>query len=101
MTRGKASKRASAAIVAASQRWQEAAVHIRGQLRARGVRGELRPLNTFASGQRGKAAVRQLLTLVRHAHAGGLPAHVIASDLGALTAGIVADVYSERLDGVA
>lgn len=93
MLRGRPTNRTRAAIVAASRRWQEAAVHIRGDLRAYGVHGELRRLKDFASGHRGASAAKQLQALVQEAHDGGLPAHVIAQRLGTLTAGIVADVY--------
>lgn len=93
--------RAGTAIAVATRRWQEAALHIRTQLRERGVRGDLRPLDDYASGHRGTAAAKQLHTLVAEAHAGGLPAESLAASLETLTDGIVQAVYGPRIDSAA
>ena len=93
--------RAGAAIAVAKRRWQETALHIRTQLRERGVRGDLRLLDDYASGHRGTAAVKQLHTLVSEAHAGGLPAESLAASLDAMTVGIIGAVYGPRVDSAA
>lgn len=85
------------ALTVATRRWQEAALDIRTQLRERGVRGDLRPLDDYASGHRGTAAVKQLHTLVSEAHAGGLPADALAASLTAMTRGMVVAVYGGPL----
>lgn len=93
--------RTRSAVTAASRRWQEAAIHIRGELRANGIRGELRALDSYARGYRGTAAAKVLHALVKEAHDGRLPARVIAAELAHLTAGIVADVYGQAISPAA
>ena len=84
------------AVERASAMWQECAVHVRGELRAHGVRGELRRLDDYASGERGAAVARFLSDFTAYAKAHGMPAHRIAAHLGELTAGVVATVYGGK-----
>ena len=83
------------AVQRASAVWQECAVHVRGELRAHGVRGELRRLDDYASGQRGDGVARFLSDFAAYAKEHGMPAHRVAAHLGELTAGVVATVYAD------
>lgn len=83
------------AVERASAIWQECAVHVRGDLRSYGVRGSLRRLDDYASGQRGDGVARFLGDFAAYAKTHGMPAHRVAAHLGELTAGVVATVYSD------
>lgn len=92
-------RRERSAVARAAARWQECAVHVRGELRALGVRGELRRLDDYATGQRGAGVAHFLADFAQYAKAHGLPANRVAAHLGELTAHVVADVYTQ--DGAA
>lgn len=83
------------AVQRASALWQECAYHVRGELRAHGVRGELRRLDDYAAGQSGQSIARFLSDFAQYAKGHGMPAHRVAAHLGELTAGVVADVYTD------
>lgn len=93
----KASTTTRDAVRRASQAWQTCAVHVRGELRAHGVRGELRRLDDYASGQRGDGVARFLAEFAEYARQHGMPANRLAAHLGELTADVVTAVYAEPI----
>lgn len=54
--------------------WGQVALDGRSQLRASGVRGDLRPLDEQASGRRGRAVPRGVSRLAIELHEAGMPA---------------------------
>lgn len=89
MTRGTAVQRAA-------RRWQECALYVRGELRERGVHGELRRLDDYVSGARGGGIAAFLAEFASYCAEHGLPADRVAAHLGAMTADVVLDVYSRH-----
>lgn len=80
----------------AVQRFGAFALYVRGEMRARGVRGDLPQMDRYVSTARGSGYARFLHDFVEHVKAvsdGRVPADVIEQGLDDLTAGIVRDVY--------
>jgi hypothetical protein len=84
--------RRPSAIARAQQRWGEVALDGRRQLRAAGVRGDLRPLDEIASGSRGGSVPRGIAQLALDLRAAGMPAEQVAALLTDALTQIVADV---------
>ncbi len=81
------------ALLRACRVWQTEAAVIRGDLRARGVHGDLRTLDEIASGRRGTNAPTQLTKLALEMRNGGVPEAVTAARLANVAAQITALVY--------
>lgn len=79
-------------VAQVSRAWSECALHVRGQLRAYGVRGELRRLDDYTSGNRGAGMARFIAEFVAYCHEKGMPPDAIAQRLGTFTADAVAHV---------
>ena len=94
-------RRKQAAVEATSKHWAECAYWVRGELRAYGVKGELRLLKDYAAGDRGKAAEKQMRELAEIARVNGMPASKLAQRICSMASAIVADVYGEQLDQAA
>ncbi|MBY0490663.1 MAG: hypothetical protein K2R93_12545 [Gemmatimonadaceae bacterium] len=91
-----ATNRTQSTVARVSARWQECAVHVRGELRQYGVRGELRRLDDYARRDRGAGMARFLADFVAYCHEKGMSGERIAQHLGAFTAEAVADVTNNR-----
>lgn len=98
---GRATAPSAVQHASTSKHWAECAYWVRGELRAHGVKGELRLLKDYSCGDRGKAAEKQMRELAEIARENGMPAGKLAQRLGVMAAGIVADVYRETLDPAA
>lgn len=83
------------AVERATRRWRECALYVRGELRHRGVHGELRRLDDYASGARGTGMVTLLADFAAYCADHGMPADRVAARLGEMTANVVADVYTD------
>lgn len=92
VTAPKASERA---VVRASRAWRECAVHVRGELRALGVRGELRRVDDYASGARGVSTTRTLAEFVAFCRESGLSRETGAARLGDFVMTVVSEGYAE------
>ncbi len=79
----------------AVQRFGECALYVRGEIRACGGRGELRRLDDYVSGTRGRGFAAFLADFAGYCAEHGMPAERVAAHLGALTADVVADVYAD------
>lgn len=91
------SKHKKPAIDRAARRWfGSAAVSVRGTLRAQGVGGPMKLLDTYASGERGTAAPDQLATFVRFARDNGMSESDAQVALRQMVEGLTSDVYAER-----
>jgi hypothetical protein len=74
-------------------------VHVRGELRAHGVHGELRRLDDYASGTRGAGFARfmaEFAEYVREESAGQMTAESLIAELGAVAAETVIAAYAQR-----
>lgn len=92
-------KRTKPAIQRAARRWLcVTAVFVRGELRAQGVGGPMKLLDTYASGERGKAAPDQLATFVRYARDNGMSEPDVQVALRQMVDGLTSDVYAEPRD---
>jgi len=91
-----ATNRTKPTVARVSARWQECAVHVRGELRQYGVRGELRRLDDYASRDRGTGIARFLADFVAYCHERGMAAERIADHLHEFTDSAVADVVTPR-----
>ena len=90
--RGKRQEPADRAV----QRWGEFALHVRGEMRARGVRGDLPQMDRYVSTTRGGGYARFLHDFVQHVKevsGGRVPADVLARELGEMSADVVMQVY--------
>lgn len=85
----------TSAVAKASRHWREAALHIRGELRAHGVQGHLRRLDDYARGERGDGIARLIADYAAYCRDLGLPAASFAREIGNATADITADVWAE------
>lgn len=81
------------AVRRASRVWQECAVHVRGGLRAHGVRGELRRLDEYAAGTRGAQWLAFVADFAAHCREHGLPAETVAMHVTTATERVVLDAY--------
>lgn len=88
--------RTQSTVARVSARWQECAVHVRGELRQYGVRGELRRLDDYASRERGTGIARFLSEFVAYCHERGMSPDRIAEHLHEFTDLAVADVVTPR-----
>lgn len=82
------------AVQRAARRWQECALYVRGEIRARGVHGELRRLDDYVNGSRGAGMARLLADFAAYCRDRGLPANRVAAHLGSMAADVVADAYT-------
>lgn len=82
------------AVQRASRRWQECALYVRGELRERGIHGELRRLDDYVSGARGGGIAAFLADFAAYCRDHQLPAERVAAHLGAMTADVIADAYA-------
>jgi hypothetical protein len=92
--RGKSTTAADRAV----QRWGECCLHVRGEMRDRGVRGALPQMDRYVSASRGGGYARFLHDFaahVRQVSGGKIPPEVLARELGALSADVVMAVYTE------
>jgi hypothetical protein len=94
--RTNATNRKKPTVARVSARWQECAVHVRGELRQYGVKGELRRLDDYARGDRGISLAQFLADFVAYCHASGMEPTRIAAHLGAFTAAAVATVTQDQ-----
>jgi len=85
------------ALVRALEAWRGVAVVTRHELRERGVRGELRALDDWASGARGTSGPAQLARLVVTMRDHGVPEPVAQQRLVGVARDIVGLVYREAL----
>lgn len=81
------------AVVRAARAWRECAVHVRGQLRAYGVQGELRRLDEYAAGTRGGGWAAFLADFARYCRAQGLPRDEAAVSVATTAEQIVLAAY--------
>jgi hypothetical protein len=65
------------AMARAAERWGAVGLDGRRELRAAGVRGDLRPLDDLASGRRGSAVARGVVQLALDLQEAGMPVHKI------------------------
>lgn len=71
-------------------------MHVRGELRQYGVRGELRRLDDYARGNRGASLALFIADFVAYCYASGMEPDRIAAHLGQFTASAVVDVAHDR-----
>ncbi len=84
----------------AVRRWGKFALHVRGEMRARGVRGDLAQMDRYVSTVRGSGYARFLadfVTHVRDVSRDRVPADVLVRELAELSADVVFAVYSQPL----
>lgn len=82
----------------AVRRWGEFALHVRGEMRARGVRGALPQMDRYVSTNRGAGYAKFLADFVEHvreASGDRIPPELLARELGELSADVVMAVYRE------
>ena len=87
--------RRPSAIIRAQKQWGECALFARSSLRARGIRGDLRPLDEIASGRRGKAVPTGISQLALDLHRAGMSGEEIRALLSEKLTDIVHEVTSE------
>ncbi|MFN9086721.1 MAG: hypothetical protein ACK6DP_05120 [Gemmatimonas sp.] len=90
--RGKKQSTADRAV----ERFGEFALYVRGEMRARGVRGDLPQMDRYVRTERGRGYARFLHDFVQHvkqASGGAVPPDVLTQQLDALSADVVRDVY--------
>ena len=78
----------------AVQRFGVCCLHVRGEMREEGVRGDLRRMADYANGRRGRGFAAFLADFAGYCAEHGMPAERVAAHLGAMTADVVADVYA-------
>ena len=94
MKRGKAFDRAV-------EVFGECALHVRGELRAYGVRGEVRRLDDYANGKRGVGMARLLADFAMYCRERGMPEDRMAVRLREMVDGVVSEVYAGDTKGAA
>lgn len=87
------------AVTRAAQAWQTCAVHVRGELRAHGVRGYLRRLDDYAAGYRGTGVAVFLSDFAQYAKDHGMPADRVEEHLTRLVSDVVGQVYGSARTG--
>lgn len=89
------STRQGRAILRAQRIWQAEAAVIRGELRRRGVRGDLRTLDVMASGARGVAAPTGLTRVALEMRDHGLSEELTVARLTHVAQQIAQSVYHD------
>ena len=92
------SQGAKSPVERAALAWRECALHVRGQLRARSVHGQLRRLDDIARGARGSSVANGIALLVANLHAEGMTPDEIAI---ALQAGLLHVIHAAIPDKTA
>ncbi|WP_353268590.1 hypothetical protein [Gemmatimonas sp.] len=85
------------AVARASRPWQTCTLHVRGKIRAHGVRGDLRRLDDYVRGQRGAGYARFLADFAAHVRdvsGGAVTAEQLTIELHEMTATIVQQAYA-------
>jgi hypothetical protein len=77
------------AMTRAAARWQEAALYQRGELRASGVRGDLRTHDDIAAGRRGLGVAKGVSALALEMRGAGLAPVEITARLQRTVAAVV------------
>lgn len=85
MQRRANSRSSRTAVERVSQVWSTCAVHTRGELRAYGIRGELRRLDDYAAGERGTGFARMLHDFIAYCRDNRMPPERIEHRLHLMT----------------
>lgn len=85
----------SEAARVASREWGTCSVYVRGELRAMGVKGELRRLDEYASGKRGAGALKFLADFAQFCKARGLPKEKAALHVASAAERVVISAYDD------